>query len=127
MLVVLAASYFLVSHHEKIQIEHVRQDIIHDKVEPLSREWEEKYAKLEEENEILKNESADKATFLDTKVQLEKQLRDGEKLRETQEDDIKHLTQYKQKMKDDIQLMSKTALLEKCVRIYFERLCLLLW
>jgi transcription initiation factor IIF auxiliary subunit len=127
MLVVLVASYFLVSHHEKAQIEHVRQGILHDKVEPLSREWEEKYAKLEEENKKLKTEAADKANFLDTKEELEKKLRDGEKLRETQEDDIKHLTQYKQEMKKDIQFMSKTALLKKCVRIYFESLCLLLW
>jgi hypothetical protein len=126
MFVVLVASYFLVTHHEKIQIEHVRENILHDKVEPLSREWEEKYAKLEEENVNLKIEAADKATFLDSKEQLEKKLRDGEKLRETQEGDIKHLTEYKQRMKNDIQFMSKTALLEKCVRTYFERLCLLL-
>ena len=51
MAIVLVASYFLVSHHEQVQLDHLRQDIIHEQVEPLSRDWEEKYSALEEENQ----------------------------------------------------------------------------
>lgn len=116
-LVVLTASYFLVSKHEKVQMEHLRDDIIHDKVEPLSREWEEKYAKLKEENEELKKGADDNASFLATKEQLEKQLLEGEQQLEEQENHIRDFVQYKQKMKSNIQLMSKISLLEKCVLI----------
>eukprot|EP00980_Cylindrotheca_fusiformis_P005221 scaffold1119_cov120-Cylindrotheca_fusiformis.AAC.1 len=94
-------------------MEHLRQNIIHDKVEPLSRDWEEKYAKLEEENEELKKLSVDKAEFSETKRLLEQRFEEAKKIREQQQDDIKHLVQYKEKMKSNIQFMSKMALLEK--------------
>ena len=51
MKMVFVASYFLVAHHEEIQR---RQDTIQEELKLLLREWEEKWARLEEENERLK-------------------------------------------------------------------------
>jgi cytochrome c-type biogenesis protein CcmH/NrfG len=113
MTIVLVASYFLVSHHEKVQLEHLRQDIIHDQVEPLSREWEEKYTQLEEENVRLKKAAQAFSLLGNENVKLLEEKGHANKLRENQDVQIERLTKYKKQMQESIQLMSKTASLEK--------------
>lgn len=110
---VLIAGYLLMSRHEKVQMESLRENIIHEKVEPMSREWEEKLANLQEENEELKKEVAESSQFKETKSQLEEQIHQVEDIREKQEHDIQHLIDYKRQMQRNIELLSKTELLEK--------------
>lgn len=113
MVGVLLAGYFLMSRHEKVQMDHLREDIIHEKVDPMSREWEEKLAALEEERDLLKNEVIDLAQFKESKTQLEEQIHQVEDIREKQQHDIQHLIDYKRQMQRNIELLSKTELLEK--------------
>lgn len=110
---VLVASYFLVSHHEKLQLEHLRRDIIHDEMEPLSREWEEKYSQLEDENLRLKKEAQEYTRLREENENLMERSSHANKLRGNQNIQIEQLSKYKKKIQENLQLMSKTALLEK--------------
>ena len=109
VVLVVAASYFVVSKHEELQFKKIREEIVHDQVEPLSREWEEKYADLEEENQRLKKYSTLQGDM--DKLLLEK--KEFTELRKTMEGKIHSLEQYKRKMQQNIQLLSSTMLLEK--------------
>jgi len=107
VIVVSVVSYCLV------QLEHMRKDIIHEQVESLSREWKEKYSLMEEENERLQKKAKEYIAIKERDEQLQ-----GETERERVEQQklnkqIDQLTKYKQQMQRNIQLMSKTALLEK--------------
>jgi hypothetical protein len=113
MSIVLVASYFLVAHHEQIQLEHLRQDILHDEIEPLSKEWEEKLEGLQEENDRLKKEAKQYSQLAKENVQLQEEQHQQRKLRDNQDQQIVQLTKYKKKMQENIQHMSKTTLLEK--------------
>ena len=109
VILVVAASYYVVSQHEAMQFKKIREEIVHDQVEPLSREWEEKYADLVEENERLKKASTNQQD-IDKLVEEKKQF--GE-LREAMEGKIQTLEHYKRKMQRSIQLLSHNILLEK--------------
>lgn len=112
-IVVVVSSYFLVAEHEKNQLEHLREDIVHQQVEPLSREWEERYADLEEKNEKLQAQAQE---YEDMKKENERLLENdshARKLRENQENQITYLKKYKNEIQDRISLLSHALLLEK--------------
>jgi septal ring factor EnvC (AmiA/AmiB activator) len=113
MTIVLVASYFLIAHHEEMQLEHLRQNIIHDELEPLSREWEEKYAKLEDENAELKRGAKAYANLKEESDRLKEEYSKQQRAREKLDKQIEQLQKYKGNMQDNIKLMSKTALVEK--------------
>ena len=113
MAIVLVASYFLVSHHEQRQLEHLRQDIIHEQVEPLSRDWEEKYSALEEENQRLKREAKEIASLKAENTKMKQDSGSVTKRMEDSKKKMEQLTKYKETMQANIQLLSKTLLLEK--------------
>lgn len=113
MVGVLIAGYILMSHHEKKQLNRLQENILHEKLEPMSQEWEGKYAKLEEDNEVLKKKLADSAQYNESKIQLEEHVHQVESIREKQESDIQHLVEYKRRMQRNLQLLAKTELLEK--------------
>jgi septal ring factor EnvC (AmiA/AmiB activator) len=111
--VVLVAAYFLIAEHEKTQIEHAREDVVHQQVEPLSKEWEQKYAKLEEENEQMKSHEMEyermkskTEKMIETENQQKKQI-------ETQLERIEYFKKYRQEIKQRIKLMSHSVLVEK--------------
>ena len=107
---VLVAGFIIMSKHEETQLDHLRKDMFTEKIEPLSREWEEKYATLEEENEKLHKELTSKD---DLEKQVEKERNESLEQSEKLGKKIDQLTWSRQKLRDNIQLMSKTALLEK--------------
>ena len=111
--IVVVSSYYLVKHHEKQMMDHLRSDIFHDQVEPLSKQWEEKYALLEEENEKLKREAKDVTGLQHENEELKKENGQFEKLKEQKDTRIERLVKYKKQMQENLQLMSKTILLEK--------------
>lgn len=113
MIVVLVASYFLVAEHEKTQIEHVRQEVIHDQVEPLSKEWEEKYGKLEEENERMKSREMEYEKMKSKTEKLLETESEQQKLMEKQEGQIEYYKKYQIEIKKRIKLMSRALLVEK--------------
>ena len=111
--IAIVAGYFLVEHHEEKLVAKMRQSVIHDELEPMSKEWEEKYVKLEEENEELKrgaklnaNLNAESDRLKEENIRREKDIKNRNKK-------IEQLENYKAKMQENIQLMSKTALVEK--------------
>ncbi len=113
MIVVLAISYFLVSEHERSQIERTKQDILHLQVEPISKEWEEKYAKLQEENERLMSHEKDYQRLkLESQQFLEKEENE-QKLRAQQSKQIEYYQTYQTEIHERIQLISHSLLLEK--------------
>ena len=111
--IVLIAGYFLVEHHEEMLVKKMRQSIIHDEVEPLSKEWEEKYAKLEEENENLKRSATLNDNLRTESDRIKAEYTQQQEATKKLEKKIDQLEKYKAKMKENIQLMSKTALVEK--------------
>jgi DNA repair exonuclease SbcCD ATPase subunit len=113
MIVVLVASYFLVAEHEKTQIEHAREDIIHEQVEPLSKVWEEKYAKLEEENEQMKSHEMEYERMKSKTDKLLENESEQQKQIEKQEAQIQYYKKYQQEIKQRIKLMSRAVLVEK--------------
>ncbi|KAG7351920.1 cyclophilin type peptidyl-prolyl cis-trans isomerase [Nitzschia inconspicua] len=103
MVLVLIASYVLVSKHEDNLVKHLQRDEkIHQ--QEISREFDVRFSELQAENDKLRQQ-------LHHHQDLQNQLD------ESRENDLKkqieQLTAYKKKMQQNIQLMSKTALLEK--------------
>lgn len=111
--IALVAGYFLVEHHEEKLVAKMRQSVIHDELEPLSKEWEEKYAKLEEENEELQRGAKLNANLNAESDRLKEENTRYEKEMKNRNKKIEQLENQKAKMKENIQLMSKTALVEK--------------
>jgi hypothetical protein len=110
--IVMVGSYYLVSYHEERLVKHLKQDeVTHEK--ELSREFEIKYADLQEENERLKKQIADVDNLKRENEELLEDSIHARSLRENLEIQIERLSNYKKTMRQNIQLMSKTALLEK--------------
>lgn len=108
MVLVLVASYFLVSQHEDNLVQHLKRDEqIHE--QEMSREFDVKYSELKEENIKLKRQIQQ---YEEMKQKNEHLINEGSSMQDA-EKNIEHLTAYKKKMQENIQLMSKTALLEK--------------
>lgn len=113
ILVVLGSAYFFASEHEKVQIEHVRQDIFRHKLEPLSRQWEEKYARLQDENERLKSHEQEfKRMQLEHKQLIESQDQQQKSMLE-QNKQIEYYRTYQERIHERIKLVSRALLLEK--------------
>jgi uncharacterized protein YlxW (UPF0749 family) len=114
MVVVVIASYFLVSQHEENLIQHLKRDEqVH--AQERSREFDGKYSELQEENSKLK---AEIQHYHELRQQNEKLLDERMHFQEEHQDlekKLDSLKAYKKKMQENIQLMSKTALLEKYV------------
>jgi hypothetical protein len=90
------------------------RQFLHDEYEPLSKEWEEKYAKLEAVNEKLKKDTSDYDLIKTAKEeQYEKEKRNAEAEIQRETERINKLTALTRKMMGNIELMSKTELLEK--------------
>ena len=112
-LVVFVSAYFLASEHEKVQIEHVRQDILQLQLEPLSREWEEKYARLQDENERLKSHEQEfKRIELENRQLVESQDQERKSRRE-QNKKMEYYRTYQENIHERIQRVSRTLVLEK--------------
>jgi cyclophilin family peptidyl-prolyl cis-trans isomerase len=113
MTVVLFAAYFLVTRHEQSQLVHLRESIEHDQVEPLSREWKEKYDRLQEQNEQLKQYSSEYVTMKAENERLNQNQNHADKLRANQDKQIAFQKMWKVGIKQGIKSMAKTLLLEK--------------
>ena len=112
-LVVVVSAYLLASEHEKIQIEHARQKILKQQLEPLAREWEEKYARLQDENERLKShEQQFKRMELENKQLMESQGQE-KKSKQQQNKQLEYYRNYQEKIHERIQLVSRALSLEK--------------
>jgi septal ring factor EnvC (AmiA/AmiB activator) len=112
MFLVLIASYFLVSQHEENIVQHLKRDeLVHE--QEMSQEFNVKYSELQEENAKLKQKMLH---YQELQQQNEKFV--GERMafqaeQQKLEKKLDQLTAYKKKMHENIQLLSKTALLEK--------------
>ena len=113
VVIVLVASYFLVAEHERIQMKKFEEHVLHDQVEPLSKEWEEKYGKLQDENERLKQESKDYEMMKKENERMLENESHSDKLRQNEEKQITYYKDYQQEIHKRIQAMSHTLLLEK--------------
>lgn len=108
MLVVLVSSYFLVSQHEDNLVKHLKSDErIHE--QEMSREFDVIYAELKQENVKLKQQLKH---HQELQTENEKAAKDDPQ-RIDLEKQVEQLTAYKKKMQENIQFMSKTALLKK--------------
>jgi septal ring factor EnvC (AmiA/AmiB activator) len=119
MVLVLMASYFLVSQHEESLVKHLNRDKLLREQE-MSHEFNIKYSELQEENSKLKGEIQQLLELQQQNEKLEEERRLGQTEQQVREKKIDHLTAYKKKMQENIQLMSKTALLEKQVSERYE-------
>lgn len=113
MVVVLIAAYYLVAEHEKSQLEHAREDFVNEQVEPLSKKWEFKYAKLEGENEKLATHERE---YLQLKeehdVLLARESKREERI-ESLNEKVEYYKGYQVNIQQRIQLMSHALVLEK--------------
>jgi hypothetical protein len=114
MVLVLMASYFLVSQHEENLVKHLNRDKLLREQE-MSHEFNIKYSELQEENSKLKGEIQQLLELQQQNENLVEERRIGQTEQQVLEKKVDHLTAYKKKMHENIQLMSKTALLEKQV------------
>jgi hypothetical protein len=112
-LLVVVAGYYLVAHHEQVQLAHMREEIVHSQIEPLSREWEERYSNLEEERDRLTSDAQQYISIKDDNERLVAEHAQFTKLRTNMDNQLEYLTKYKTNIQQSIQQMSKTALLEK--------------
>jgi len=113
MAVVLIAAYILMEKHEEQQIQHVKELFVHSQMEPLARQWEEKYAALEEENERLKRQQQAMEKVKEENEDITAEVLGLKKTTDKQSLRIDYLKSYQQKIKQRIKNMSKTLLLEK--------------
>jgi cyclophilin family peptidyl-prolyl cis-trans isomerase len=111
MLLIITASYFLIAEVEKRHVQNVSEVFVHKYVEPLAKEWEEKYATLEEENERLKNQETGLQVLKSEGNQMIE--REASQITENQGKRIDYLKEYQRKIQRRIKKMSKTLLLEK--------------
>lgn len=111
--IVVVASYYLVAHHEEQQLNHLREEIVHDQVDPLSREWEEKYADLLEENQKLVTVSEQFSALKEGNERMQEQQHQATKLRQNLDTRIEYLAKYRTTIQESIQAMHKAVLLEK--------------
>jgi hypothetical protein len=113
LVIVLVASYYLVAHHEKKQLNNLREEIEHDQVEPLSREWEERYTDLLEEKKKLVTEAKQYSTLKEDSERIKEQQHQATKLRMNLDKQIEYLAKYRKTIQGSIQDMHKAVLLEK--------------
>jgi hypothetical protein len=113
LVIVLVAGYYLVAHHEKQQLDHLRKKIVHDQVEPLSIKLEEKYAELLEKNKKLVTEAEQYSTLKEDNERINEQQHQANTLRTNLDKRIEYLAKYKKTIQGSIQDMHKAVLLEK--------------
>ena len=113
LVLIIVASYFLIAELEKRHVQNVRKVFVHELVEPLAKEWEQKYATLEEENERLRNEEREVLVMKEENNQMIEREASLKKATGTQRKHIDYLKGYQRKIQRRIQKMSKKLLLEK--------------
>eukprot|EP00934_Nitzschia_sp_Nitz4_P001994 Nitzschia sp. Nitz4//scaffold1_size375055//132931//134143//NITZ4_000252-RA/size375055-augustus-gene-0.714-mRNA-1//-1//CDS//3329540973//1994//frame0 len=113
VIVVVVVSYFLVEKHEEARLEHLRKDIVHDQIEPLSKQWEVKYANLQEENENLRSQLQELEELRTENRKLHSGQDNTEQELETQQHLVEYFKKYKVEIKRRIKMMSHSLLLEK--------------
>jgi hypothetical protein len=114
MIGVLVGAYILTSYHEQAVLDQMRKDV-KDEEETLMKDFEEKNGMLQQENKVLQSQIEEAQKL---KIEIELLREEGghaRKLRQNLEHQIDYLKKYKTQMQENIQLMSKTALLEKYV------------
>ena len=114
-ILVLVAGYMLAGHHEELQLKHLREEIVHDQLEPLSKEWEEKYATLQEENLSLLQQAKKYGSMKEDLDSLIEEQKKAKSIRKTLDSQISALTKYKERMQTNIKSLSRIHLLEKYV------------
>jgi DNA repair exonuclease SbcCD ATPase subunit len=112
MVIVLIAGYSLMAYHEQALMDHLKQDVKLEE-EALSREFEEKYANLQDENQRLQSQIKEAIELKRQNEELVEESNHNRSLRQNYQKQIRQLTEYKQKIQENIQLMSKAILLEK--------------
>jgi hypothetical protein len=112
MVGVVVGGYLLTSHHEQAVLDQMRTDL-RRKEEAIEKDFEGKYATLQKENRELQSQIEEAHQLKLENDQLREEGGHARRLRENLELRIDRLTKYKKKMQENIQLMSKTALLEK--------------
>lgn len=113
VVIVLVASYFLIVEHEKVQMKKFEEHVLHDQVEPLSKEWEDKYSKIEDENKRLQQEAKDFDLMKKENERILENESHNNKLRQNEEKQIAYYQDYQKSIHERIQLQSHTLLLEK--------------
>ena len=113
LVIVLVASYYLVGHHEEKQLNHLREEIVRNQVEPLSKEWEGKYAELLEEKKKLVTEAEQYSTLKVDNERIKEQQQQATNLRNNLDKRINYLAEYRKTIQGSIQAMHKAVLLEK--------------
>ena len=106
---VMGAGFFIMHKHEQMQIQHIEKDV----VEPLTKEWEEKVAQLEEQNKELAQQAKDYFTMKEDYERIGEQLRQAGKLRQGYDNEVDYLKKYRKGIQGKIKRLSKTLLLEK--------------
>ena len=105
----MGAGFFIMHKHEQMQIQHIEKDV----VEPLTKEWEEKVAQLEEQNKELAQQAKDYFTMKEDYERISEQLRQAGKLRQGYDNEVDYLKKYRKGIQGKIKRLSKTLLLEK--------------
>ena len=138
LIIVLVASYNLVAHHEEKKLNHLREEIVHNQVEPLSQEWEGKFAELleentklvtgaeqfKEDNERIKGQLLEKekelvtedeqySTLKEDNARIKEQQSQATELRKNLDKRVDYLAEYKKTIQRSIQEEHKVVLLEK--------------
>jgi hypothetical protein len=112
MVLVLIGSYLLVSQHETNLVQHLkRNEQVHE--HEMSQKFDVMYSDLQKENSKLKGEIQRYQELLQQNEKLIDEKKHFQSKQQNLEKQVDYLTVYKKKMHDNIQLMSKTALLEK--------------
>ena len=131
MAIIFVAAYLLVPHYKRVVLDHhlIKQDkILREQEIDLSIRFDSKIAELQKENKELHSKVGNEKELIilnqqlkDEKNRLEFQMKDVSKeLQQHYEGQIEilnrhndHFTTYKKKMQENIQLMSRTALMER--------------
>jgi hypothetical protein len=109
---VLVGGYLLTSRHERAALDQMRRDLERDE-EARARDYERRINVLERENKVFRTQITAAGDLKAENERLLEETEHAQALRDDQKSQIDRLTRYKRKMQESIQLMSKTALLEK--------------
>ena len=105
--------FFFATKHEEAQLENLRKSLMKNQVEPIARNWEEKYANLQEENEQLRKQAKELEDLRSKNQRILEKEEELKKLQEDQEKSISYYEKYSKDIHNRIQEMSRSLVLEK--------------
>lgn len=110
---IVVGGFVLASYHERKQLEKLQDTIVSEQIEPLARQWEDKYSSLEEENGRLLKKTKEYGTIMQEKEQLVQQTTKIQNQLNQNQKRLDYLTKYKTTIQKKIQSDSKARILEK--------------